>query len=670
MAPPKVPPRMSGSEVLGCVELVVGAFRDGSELVGRLSRKQKKRKGERSYHEILLFQVLEQGAKQIQQSYNEGSQRFGSAFKVGDDEARERLLCVAIETNANIVSALQIACDIDKATVDLVCLHESAITSRHDAIRSLNDLHQRLERIRPLGSFSRFSPDSSVCGADTRRNSSLINAPEILPGALPPSVTVPQLPEKSGLRRMLSVGGSNQHRRTKSDNPQTLRPTSSQTSIAPSYAASVVAPAPLYFNNQPAYPIATETAPRPVPRPSTQHSRTPSTTSSEHKRQVKAGTNKWEDTKDHPDLPDFQFLKKQKEASKHHRAHSNTSSQPSKRDSAYSLPPRSSWDTPAPLSYPADLPPPPPPPVQRPAAPTTTATTGMIPIHLVTNLPPPPPPPVFTRPTIASPIPEDPIPEDPIPDDTAYPPSPALSSSPSLDYDAASLYSQPELPSPVDSTPATDPSTPSTDLGPSSIHARSSIRSSTSTAPSSVSTPSINASLPSPLTRSRASTTVSQLERQMRRDEDGQWRPIPREPIQNAQADRDAKEKAKARAKAERMYRPLHSASVSTGAPMSLQLGWGLGIVDSPVKSHSRSRTMDSAVGEVKGFGSVMTRTESAFSVESNEEKKEKKKGFWHLKRGSKDVDAEEKEKKKREKEKAKMHRERTVEWSSMAFAV
>lgn len=84
MASSKIPPRMSGSEVLGCVELVVGAFKEAADLVGRVSRKQKKRKGERNYHEILLFQVLEQGAKQIQQSYDEGSHRFGSAFRVGD----------------------------------------------------------------------------------------------------------------------------------------------------------------------------------------------------------------------------------------------------------------------------------------------------------------------------------------------------------------------------------------------------------------------------------------------------------------------------------------------------------------------------------------------------------------------------------------------------------
>ncbi|KAF2225520.1 hypothetical protein BDZ85DRAFT_67666 [Elsinoe ampelina] len=119
MAPAKAPPRMSGSEVLGCVELVVTAFKEGAELVGRLSRKHKKRKGERNYHEVLLFQVLEQGAKQVQQSYDEGFQRFGSAFKVGDDEARERLLCVAIETNADVVTSLQVACDIEKSTVDL-----------------------------------------------------------------------------------------------------------------------------------------------------------------------------------------------------------------------------------------------------------------------------------------------------------------------------------------------------------------------------------------------------------------------------------------------------------------------------------------------------------------------------------------------------------------------
>ncbi|TKX19137.1 hypothetical protein C1H76_8671 [Elsinoe australis] len=681
MASSKIPPRMSGSEVLGCVELVVGAFKEAADLVGRVSRKQKKRKGERNYHEILLFQVLEQGAKQIQQSYDEGSHRFGSAFRVGDDEARERLLCAAIETNADIVQSLQIACDIEKAALDLVHLHESAITIRHDAIRSLNDLHQRLEKVRPLGSFSRFSPDSSVCGGDTRRNSLLMNASEL--GSLPPAVTIPQLPEKSGLRRMLSVGGSPQHRRAKSDNPHELRPTSSQASIAP----SVVTPAPLYFNNHPAYPLFSEATPRPVPQPVSHHARSKSTVSAEARKPTKAGTGKWEDTKDHPDLPDFQFMKKQKESSKHSRTHSNASSQPSKRDSVFSLPPRTSWDppTPSPLSYPANLPPPPPPPVQRPATSSTTAATGIIPMTLVTSLPLAPHP--AHRATIASPIPEHTADEF------------ETSSVSSLDYDAASVYSQPEatsypisspsspidldpgtpLTNPSSHSPTSDPTTPSTN-GPSSMHARSFIRSTASTAPSSISLasppPSVHcAPEPAPSIRSRASTyaptfssagastTISTLERQMQRSEDGTWHEIPREAFTTGLDKAREEQRMKARQKAERMYRPLHSASVSSGAPMSLQLGAaavGLGLGE----GHKRSRTLDSSVGVT-----AMPALGKTVSAGDKKEGKEKK-GFWHIRKASREVVQGAKMEGKEERKERLRQKEKTIEWSSMAFAV
>ncbi|KAG8632142.1 hypothetical protein KVT40_001282 [Elsinoe batatas] len=689
MAPAKAPPRMSGSEVLGCVELVVTAFKQGAELVGRLSRKHKKRKGERNYHEVLLFQVLEQGAKQVQQSYDEGFQRFGSAFKVGDDEARERLLCVAIETNADVVTSLQVACDIEKSTVDLVRLHESAITSRHDAIRSLNDLHQRLEKIRPLGSFSRFSPDSSVCGGgDTRRNSLLLNAPEIHPGTIPPAVTVPQIPERSGLRRMLSAGGSTPHRRAKSDEPNGLRPISSQTSIAPSVANSVLQPAPLYFNSHPAYPRPMEAAPRPVPAPTVTHVRSQSTASAEPKKPTKAGTNKWEDTKDHPDLPDFQFLKQQKTASKHTRAHSSASSQPSKRDSVFSLPSRNSWDTQttvpaspmAPFTYPANLPPPPPPPVHRPAP-----STGIIPMTLVTSLPPTPHHshhPSLSRPPVTSPIPEDPLDVD-------------TSSVTSRDYDAASVYSQPDEPvispsvySPTTdytpSTPNSDPSDPCTPLTEAPSHGRSSIRSSHSSTPSVITTPSTSGA-PSmhrtdtnpTSTRSRASTTVSTMERQMLRGEDGTWRDVPRETVASNLEKAREEQRLKNREKAEKMYRPLHSASISSHNPMSLQLGT-FAVAHSPAhKGHSRSRTLDSTIShETAGLG--LKKTISSFSQESaddrpqtsqTKEPSKEKKGFWHIRKASKEVVEGAKEGTREKKQRLK-EREKRMEWSSMAFAV
>ena len=74
----------SGSEVLGCVDLVLSAFSQGADLTSQLSKKHNKTKGEREYHEILLHSVLAQGSRQIQAHYNEGFARFGEVFSIGD----------------------------------------------------------------------------------------------------------------------------------------------------------------------------------------------------------------------------------------------------------------------------------------------------------------------------------------------------------------------------------------------------------------------------------------------------------------------------------------------------------------------------------------------------------------------------------------------------------
>ncbi|KAF2147736.1 hypothetical protein K461DRAFT_325172 [Myriangium duriaei CBS 260.36] len=229
----KIPSRMSGSEVLGCVELVTAAFAEASDLTGTLCRKQKRRKGDRDFHELLLFQVLEQGARSVQKAYDDGFSNLGSIFKVGDDEARERLLCIAIEMNAEVVQPLMTACSSDKPTPDLTKLHEAAITARHDAVRSLGALRRRLDHLRPLA-LSKFSPDSSVCG-DEPYHAFSTDAP-------------PPPPEKSGLRRMLSVSTNASHRRIRSEGPAVHRPPLSPThSVAP----SIVIPAPLSINTPP-----------------------------------------------------------------------------------------------------------------------------------------------------------------------------------------------------------------------------------------------------------------------------------------------------------------------------------------------------------------------------------------------------------------------------------
>lgn len=83
----KIPPRMSGSELAGCVRLVVAAFADAAELMGVLSRKQKKRKGERDSQQLLLYQLLTQSSKSVQKAFDDGVNHLGTTFKLGDGKS-------------------------------------------------------------------------------------------------------------------------------------------------------------------------------------------------------------------------------------------------------------------------------------------------------------------------------------------------------------------------------------------------------------------------------------------------------------------------------------------------------------------------------------------------------------------------------------------------------
>ena len=78
---------MSGSEVLGCVDLIATALQQATDLTFQLTNRYRKGRGERNYHQtLLLHEALFKAAEQIRSRYSVGFAQFGTSFQVGDGQ--------------------------------------------------------------------------------------------------------------------------------------------------------------------------------------------------------------------------------------------------------------------------------------------------------------------------------------------------------------------------------------------------------------------------------------------------------------------------------------------------------------------------------------------------------------------------------------------------------
>jgi len=75
---------MSGSEVVGCINVVISGFRDASDLAAALTKRIKKRRDERTFQESMFRLALEQGESQIWERFSAGCVRLGKGFQEGD----------------------------------------------------------------------------------------------------------------------------------------------------------------------------------------------------------------------------------------------------------------------------------------------------------------------------------------------------------------------------------------------------------------------------------------------------------------------------------------------------------------------------------------------------------------------------------------------------------
>ena len=82
---------MSGLEVfavVGAVAAVISAYRDGGRIVAEIKKKRVRR--EAPPPTIYLEQSLSKGPPALEEAKNNGIERFGQSFAIGDSKSREK----------------------------------------------------------------------------------------------------------------------------------------------------------------------------------------------------------------------------------------------------------------------------------------------------------------------------------------------------------------------------------------------------------------------------------------------------------------------------------------------------------------------------------------------------------------------------------------------------
>lgn len=125
----------------------------------------------------------------------------------GDLTAVMELQAVAITLQSEVIRALQIARDQENVLLNLTMLHDASITNRNNAIRSMDELCQRIIQSFPVprqlgeDSMQIFMAQSGGFGfpfARTRRNSEdSLESFQTASPALPSAVTIPDQPGSS-----------------------------------------------------------------------------------------------------------------------------------------------------------------------------------------------------------------------------------------------------------------------------------------------------------------------------------------------------------------------------------------------------------------------------------------------------------------------------------------
>ncbi|GAB1739188.1 hypothetical protein NU219Hw_g3939t1 [Hortaea werneckii] len=200
-------------EVISCVAAIVSAFHGGAEITKHIKEHKEKKKRRREdeikrvVQEQLLHDSLIDGAHQCESGSQDRQRRFGHHFMRGNQTAVVELLAVAITLQSKVIRALQIARDQENVLLNLTMLHDASITNRNNAIRSMDELCQRIVQSFPVprqlgeDSMQAFMAQSGGFGfpfARTRRNSEdSLESFQTASPVLPSAVTIPDQPGSS-----------------------------------------------------------------------------------------------------------------------------------------------------------------------------------------------------------------------------------------------------------------------------------------------------------------------------------------------------------------------------------------------------------------------------------------------------------------------------------------
>ncbi|KAI7281724.1 hypothetical protein KC345_g3982 [Hortaea werneckii] len=197
-------------EVISCVAAIVSAFHGGAEITKHIKEHKEKKKRRREdeirrvVQEQILHDSLVDGANQCESGSQDRQRRFGHHFVRGDLTAVMELQAVAITLQSEVIRALQIARDQENVLLNLTMLHDASITNRNNAIRSMDELCQRIIQSFPVprqlaeDNVQAFMAQSGGFGfpfARTRRSSEeSLESYQTASPALPSAVTIPDHP--------------------------------------------------------------------------------------------------------------------------------------------------------------------------------------------------------------------------------------------------------------------------------------------------------------------------------------------------------------------------------------------------------------------------------------------------------------------------------------------
>lgn len=152
---------MSGLEALAivaCVAGIVSAFHGGAELSEIIKDRKQKRKKKKNDQEIarqvaqqeILRDSLLAGGQLVDTTSYERRRDFGLAFERGDQIAEIELMRVVMNLQGEVIRALQMAKDIENASLNMTRLYEFSIINRQAAVNSMDQLCQRILQSAPV----------------------------------------------------------------------------------------------------------------------------------------------------------------------------------------------------------------------------------------------------------------------------------------------------------------------------------------------------------------------------------------------------------------------------------------------------------------------------------------------------------------------------------------